>query len=43
MTLRTQRDQISGTAGYHFRYIAGFLSIFAVGLVVLRITMEPYH
>lgn len=43
MSLTAIPGRIIQTAGYYIGHVIGFLVIFAAGLVVLWITMEPYH
>lgn len=43
MTQGKNPESLRKRAGYNFGYCIGFLLIFAIGLVVLWITMVPYH
>lgn len=43
MSVQETLDRISGKTGFYTGYVIGFIIIFSIGLVILWITMEPYH
>ncbi|OPX62264.1 MULTISPECIES: hypothetical protein [unclassified Methanoregula] len=43
MSLTKTLEHLAETAGYYVGYCIGFAIIFAIGLMILWVTMEPYH
>ena len=43
MSIKNTLNHLLEKAGFYLGYVIGFLIIMAIGVIVLWVTMEPYH